>query len=47
MNKLYWSEHTEITQEEPISPVRCLIGAAGILLMFILGFVLVVIGLSL
>jgi len=44
-NQLYADQNSEDIEE--ISPVRCLLGAVGILLVMVIGFVLCVIGLSL
>ena len=50
MKNLSWQKYTTLKETEDIeeiSPVRCILGAAGILMVGVLGYVLVVVGLSL
>jgi len=50
VTNLSWAKYTTLKEPEEIeeiSPVRCLCGAAGILAVGVLGYVLIFIGLSL
>ena len=53
MKNLFWKKYTSIEQnindidvEEPLSPAMCLLCVVGILMVGVLGFILIVVGLS-